>query len=162
MVEHGVSEWYLPARRGLHPLALSADELREWFPTIGGTLNADRRTSLLYPSRKGESKEAVHARALEAITRIVRSLDERIPSSGGERGRGETVVIFTHAATNIALARALCDDPGMDVRSGCCSVGKYERVRGRESERAGLGAWQRTMNGNCDFLQNGEEVTLTC
>mgnify|MGYP001584736483 FL=1 len=65
------------------------------------------------------------------------------------------VVIFTHAATNIAMARALMGRRE-SVRSGTCSVGKYVRKgQGRE----GLGEWARLMDGECGFLEKGEEVS---
>ncbi|GAA94809.1 hypothetical protein E5Q_01463 [Mixia osmundae IAM 14324] len=71
LVEHGLSEWYLPIRaasKGVHPRPGTAAHLSHSFTHI----NPDAHQSLLYPSRKGESEEALHERAKEILRLIVR------------------------------------------------------------------------------------------
>ncbi|KAM0749120.1 phosphoglycerate mutase-like protein [Meredithblackwellia eburnea MCA 4105] len=137
-VEHGVSEWYLPAKRGLHPRCLPASRLTEWFPLIDPS-----NLSLLYPSQKGETIAQIHERAANVIQLLLDKWD---------KDGVETVILFTHAATNIALGRSLTGNNELDIRSATCSVGKYER-RGDGK----LGQWEQTMNGSTHFLERGEE-----
>ena len=89
----------------------------------------------------------VHDRAEEVLRRLIARLDE-------QEGM-KVLVIFTHAATNIALARALMGDRDASVQSGCCSLGKYLRKR----EGDVVGAWERVLNGDCSHLEKGEEVS---
>ncbi|KAI5479846.1 hypothetical protein MNV49_002404 [Pseudohyphozyma bogoriensis] len=145
LVEHGVGEWYLPVRRGLHPRSHPAATLKTWFPTI----DPSAHDSLVYPTQKGESIVQIHDRAEDIIRRLVAKLDK----VEGLR----TVVIYTHAATNIAMGRALVGDREREIRSATCSVGKYVRVQGKEAESDGLGEWEMVSNGDCSFLKNGEE-----
>lgn len=72
----------------------------------------------------------------------------------------ETVILFTHAATNIAMGRALTGDREKDIRSATCSVGKYVRIEGKERDRDGLGLWEMVLNGETGFLERGEEVSV--
>ena len=77
----------------------------------------------------------------------------------------KSIVIFTHAATNIAMGRALLNDREVAIRSGTCSIGQYSRAGDLSlaKERDGLGAWESMMVGrSCDHLKKGEEVSLTC
>ncbi|KAL8277438.1 hypothetical protein RQP46_010160 [Phenoliferia psychrophenolica] len=139
--EHGISEWYLPVKRGLHPRSLPATRLTEWFPLIQPSTPD---ISMLYPTQKGETILEIHQRAKEALSLIIDKLDRE--------GEVETVVLFTHAATNIAMGRGLVGDFERSIQSGTCSVGKYVR-RGE----GGLGEWDQVMNGDCSMLERGEE-----
>lgn len=78
-----------------------------------------------------------------------------------EEGKVNTLVIYSHAATGIAMHRALFGDRETDVRSATCSVSKFRRVAGQEKERDGLGNWERLLNGDTSFLDRGEEVRLS-
>lgn len=143
-VEHGISEWYLPAKRGFHPQSLPAERLSEWFPLI-----TTAHSSILYPSRRGESGIEIHKRAEDVLRLLLEKWDK-------QEGL-ETVILFTHAATNIAMGRALTGDREKDIRSATCSVGKYVRIEGKERDRDGLGLWEMVLNGETGFLERGEE-----
>lgn len=124
-----------------HQRSLPAERLTEWFPLISTT-----HSSLLYPTQRGESIEQVHTRAADVLRLLIAKLD----AEGVKHA-----VIFTHAATNIAMARALMGNRE-SVRSGTCSVGKYVR---KGEGREGLGEWERVLDGECGFLEKGEEVS---
>ena len=109
----------------------------------------EEHSTVLVPSNKGESTEQVHTRAGQAIEALVHALEER-------REDLERIVCFTHAATNIAIARALIGEREADVRSGTCSVGKYTTAR-REKGAGLLGKCTQKMNGDCSMLSKGEE-----
>lgn len=95
----------------------------------------------------------MHARAEHVLRLLLRKLDE-LP---GVRN----VVFLSHAATTIALSRALGGDRDFHVKAATCSVSHFSRVRGRERERDGLGAWTRILNGDTSFLERGEEVSFS-
>ncbi|KAK4046643.1 cTPxI [Microbotryomycetes sp. JL201] len=146
LVEHGLSEWYLPVKRGLHPVCMSATELREYVPEVDDQAHA----SLVYPSRKGESVDEIHDRAEAVLQQLVTKYDK---VDGVKH-----LVLFSHAATGIAMSRALAGDRNLDVRSATCSVSAFKRVpeEGKGS-RGGLGSWRRILNGETSFLSRGEE-----
>ncbi|KEI36491.1 uncharacterized protein L969DRAFT_90813 [Mixia osmundae IAM 14324] len=162
LVEHGLSEWYLPIRaasKGVHPRPGTAAHLSHSFTHI----NPDAHQSLLYPSRKGESEEALHERAKEILRLIVRQYDEDIYAP-------RTILIVAHAAVNIALGRALIGERDARIHVGTCSLSAYRRTlepqdrRTREdAEYFGLGrqdvlgTWTCERNGDCSFLTSGEE-----
>ncbi|BGP36116.1 hypothetical protein JCM10449v2_000012 [Rhodotorula kratochvilovae] len=167
-IEPGLAEWYLPVRRGLHPALADPSFLHKFFPRVAvpssspsGT-DAGAWTPLLTPPRTGESIRAVHARCASLVPRLVRALEAR---------GAKTVVLFSHAATAIALSRAFAADlppallaqaaPGepeplgewrdeerLQVGAATCSVSKFLR----EGER-----WKREWDGRTDFLARGEE-----
>jgi len=56
-------------------------------------------------------------------------------------------VLVTHAATKIALCRALLDDPKAEVRCGICSISKFVREEDN---------WKRVLNGYARHLSCGE------
>lgn len=59
---------------------------------------------------------------------------------------------------NIALARALCGDRSLSVRSATCSLGEYHRQPNLDpAARGGLGEWDRVRDGDTSFLSRGEE-----
>lgn len=149
-VEHGLSEWYLPVKRGLHPRSLPADRLTKWFPTIAPPPQG--HDSLLYPPQTGESENQVHERAAEVLKLLVNNLDEEGVKS---------VVLYSHAATGIAMHRALFGEREAEVRSATCSVSKFKRVEGAIQDDKGLGKWERLLNGDTSFLERGEEVSIS-
>ncbi|KAM0792000.1 hypothetical protein ACM66B_007111 [Microbotryomycetes sp. NB124-2] len=147
LIEHGLSEWYLPVKRGLHPMCMSATELVEFVPEIDDKAH----TSLVYPSRKGESVDEIHDRAEKVLRELVRKFDK---VEGVKH-----LVLYSHAATGIAMSRALAEDRDLDVRSATCSVSAFKRdaTEDANSARDGLGKWRRILNGETSFLSRGEE-----
>ncbi|SCZ91517.1 BZ3500_MvSof-1268-A1-R1_Chr1-2g01461 [Microbotryum saponariae] len=146
LVEHGLAEWYLPVRRGLHPRSLPASELIEWIPRIAPTAHS----SLLYPSQRGETPHQLHERTTQVLTLLINHINSSPDPP-------KTIILFTHAATLIALGRTLIDDRECFVKAATCSVSRYELVKGKQKERDGLGRWEIKMNGDTSFLKGGEE-----
>ncbi|KAK4689472.1 transcription factor C subunit 7, partial [Tremellales sp. Uapishka_1] len=92
-----------------------------------------------------------------------------------------SVVIFAHAASVIALGRALTGDKTLHVSAGCASTSLYKRKSpephpspppttpsetkkmgnhagaGRHADVAGVGEWEIVWNGKADYLVNGVE-----
>ncbi|KZO98371.1 phosphoglycerate mutase-like protein [Calocera viscosa TUFC12733] len=111
-VEHGLSEWYMHVKpnTGLLPRPMHASALKEHFPIID-----DSKTSLYLPSRKGEDILGVHRRAAVTLNALVHTAD------------ASRILLVTHAATTIALVRALLRDFHLPIRVGCCSVSTLKR-----------------------------------
>ncbi|KAJ7783845.1 histidine phosphatase superfamily [Mycena maculata] len=129
-VEHGLSEWYSPVtpNTGLHPRPGSASSLHEYFPEI----DADAWTSLWYPPRVGEDVAEVHARARAFLELFIPAVERSLPRTH------KRMLLLSHAATTIALARALLDDAALPMRAGCCSLTEVVR----KPDAAVLGGWE--------------------
>ncbi|GAA5956364.1 hypothetical protein JCM3765_005643 [Sporobolomyces pararoseus] len=160
-IENGLGEWYLPVRKGLHPALSTSEFLGQFFPP---TLLAPHDSPtfwnpLLTPPRTGESMYEIHRRAQDFLKVVIPELEKR----GVEK-----VIVFSHAATCIALSRALAGDldemkeevegrewneqARLECRAATCSVSKFVRKEGQGSPK-----WDRAWNGKTDFLQGGEE-----
>lgn len=142
-------EWYLPVRKGLHPALSTAQFLSRFFPEgVLAPHDAPKAwVPLLTPPRTGESMHDVHRRAREFVDRLTSAVD---PTSV------ETVIVFSHAATCIAISRALAgdlevlyhpetsdpddarrssvdrklewrEDERLECRAATCSVSKFQR-----------------------------------
>ncbi|KAJ6610044.1 histidine phosphatase superfamily [Mycena sp. CBHHK59/15] len=121
-VEHGISEWYSPVAEGtgLHPRPGSAASLLQYFPT---EIDPDAWASVWYPSRKGEDVQKVHARVGAFLDVFVPEVERRFP------GAHRRILLVSHAATIIALARELLGDRALPLRVGCCSLTEVARRR---------------------------------
>ncbi|RDB29681.1 hypothetical protein Hypma_015480 [Hypsizygus marmoreus] len=115
-VEHGIAEWYSPVvpGTGLHPRPGSAASLQEHFPEIDPSWS-----SVWYPSRKGEDIEEVHARVDGFLEAFSAEIERRFP------GKHSRILLVSHAATVIALARSLVGDRTLPLRVGCCSLSVF-------------------------------------
>lgn len=116
---------------------------------------------------------AIHLRA----ARLSKLLTAALAAKGIRK-----VILFTHAATQIALCRALAgdvqegdpvlsqgaiepgqeeqlglwnDDERLSVAAATCSVSKFSAATMTTTTRE---AWQREWDGRTDFLERGEEV----
>src|SRR5690606_15752812 len=83
----------------------------------------------------------------------------------------QAIVLCAHAAPNIAMGRVLTGEPDRDVKVGTCSISTYKRkqpyvhpaVAPKDGEvvpwkgRGVVGGWEQTVNGDCSFLELGEE-----
>jgi transcription factor C subunit 7 len=98
------------------------------------------------PPRTGEEVEAVHQRAADFLQLFIITLEQRWP------GIHKQVVLMSHAATVIALARALTSDRNLSLRVGCCSV--TELVRPADAKRI-LGGWEARRLNDGTFLKDG-------
>nr|XP_031858087.1 uncharacterized protein CI109_006529 [Kwoniella shandongensis]KAA5525159.1 hypothetical protein CI109_006529 [Kwoniella shandongensis] len=110
---------YSPVRpnSGLHPRPSSPSKLIPFFPSQH---ISPEYQSTLFPSRKGESLAEIHDRAELFVEAWVGRVESEWPEV-------KCVVIFAHAASLIALGRALTGDRTLDVIAGCASTSLYQR-----------------------------------
>ncbi|KAK9464367.1 histidine phosphatase superfamily [Lipomyces arxii] len=137
--ENGVGEWYGKTRK-THPRAAPPTVLQTFFP----------RTKVDYepihvPSTSGETIEELHDRAGTVLSQMIKDCSSTPLIN--------TIVICAHAATIIALGRALVGQEGFDVRTGTCSVSKYVA----EPDNNDIGHWTCVENGAAGHLTEGEE-----
>lgn len=161
-LERGIGEWYKPDRDVI-PEPASFDILNNFFP---GKLNRNWTSSVI-PSNKGETEQDIFERCRTFWPIFIKNVEETFPNV-------ETILIVTHAATKIALGMNLLgfdncrdpiDDEGSIIRSGSCSLDKYELVHNDEDDDIDAEElpfeerhWRITMNGNTEFLTKGEEM----
>lgn len=120
--------------------AASVDVLASFFPQ--GTVNTGY-TPILGSTAVDEDYAQLMSRAANFIERFVAQLDKESPQIS-------TVFIVTHAATKIALGRAILNDPEAEIRTGVCSLDTYDR--------ADDGSWRATALGETHYLKDGEEM----
>jgi transcription factor C subunit 7 len=169
LCENGIGEWYGLARFD-HPSPAPPELLHSFFPRVRTAYNP-----VIVPSTKGEPIAEIHDRVAYALARIIEACDEEWRTEG----KGvKTVLLVGHAASNIAMGRALVGDPNADVKTGTCSLSVYRRRSPSPVVRAPLpvpseetpipetgwrggrgvgGGWVQVLNGDCGFLTNGEE-----
>jgi len=153
-VEHGISEWYPPVkpRTKLHPLQLSAPALKAYFPEID-----DSWSSVLHPSRRGEDSAALYRRIAGFLTVFVPEVQQRFSAVH------KRVLLVSHAATVIALARELVGDRGLRFRARCCSLTVLDRKATPvgNSASAGptaiVGDWTARLLGDDTHLKDGKQ-----
>jgi len=153
-IEHGLSEWYSPVKpgTGLHPRPGSATSLASYFsPDLIDT----SWKSIYYPSRKGETVEAVHDRTARFLDVLIPQVDEL------EGGKHKKILLVSHAATVITLIRELAGDRSIPVRVGCCSLSEARRKTGETK------GWDIIKVAEGDFLKEGlqrqwglEDITI--
>ena len=165
-------EWYGVARFD-HPSPGSPELLRKFFPTY----SASYKPSII-PSTNGETLEELHDRCAYTMLRIISDLDE-------EEGAPKAVLICTHAATLIAVGRALTGDMPEEVgtedfKPYTCGLSKFVRRKlprdGGERKqvlawskgeaipkvdwrdgKGVAGGWDCELNGDCSHLKDGAE-----
>ncbi|KAF2757189.1 phosphoglycerate mutase-like protein [Pseudovirgaria hyperparasitica] len=171
-IEHGLAEFFGRAHF-THPRPAALDVLSTHFDFID-----HGHTKFIESSVYGESIEALHARLAYTLHRLIEMLD-------AEQGAPRTLLICSHAASMIAMGRVLTgrmpEDPNEeDFRVGTCSLSVYERRAGQGQEGVETwdesrpeavpeldwqrgkgvgGGWNCVANGDCSFLQGGEEKT---
>lgn len=170
-VERGVGEFYGIARFD-HPSPAPIEELRRHFDY----LETDE-PPIVVPSTKGETIPQLHDRIAYCLQHLIHQadIDPRGPKA---------IVICTHAAVMIAIGRVLTgrmpsDVAEEDFKCFTCSFSKFTRRPSRVSlsidsswdpscpERIpdvgwrdghGVsGGWSCELNGDCSFLDGGEE-----
>ncbi|CEP63893.1 uncharacterized protein LALA0_S09e04852g [Lachancea lanzarotensis] len=154
-VERGIGEWYKPDRKVI-PEPASFAILNNFFPDkLSPSWDAT-----VVPSGKGETEQDIFTRCREFLPKFLSRIEKEFPNV-------ETILLMTHAATKIALgmnllgfdnAREPIDADGTTLRSGSCSLDKYELITGNSKVPFESKKWQLTMNGNTEFLTNGEEM----
>lgn len=115
-VEHGIAEWYSPVvpGTGLHPRPGSASSLQAYFSEIDPSWY-----TVWYPSRKGEDVEEIHARIDGFLGVFIPEIKRRYV------GKHSRILLVSHAATVIALARTLLGTKDLPLRVGCCSLSEF-------------------------------------
>lgn len=124
--------------------------------------------------KRGETKDEMFARTRQFLHVLDRQVSEEIPDA-------ENILLLTHAPIKISLGLNLLgfktvtevasnNDDITLIRSGCCSLDKYELEEGATSGKNTVNnddnetrslldsKWRITMNGNTVFLRNGEEM----
>lgn len=152
VLERGVGEWY-KVGRGIVPEPANYDRLNKFFNHLASAEVWDRDNTVgVIPSLQGESEEDIMKRCQKFWQLFIPKFEAMYPDI-------ENVLIVSHAATKIALGMSLLgfdnvlqsiDDKGTILRAGACSLDKYTRTPEDK--------WQIIMNGNCEFLSQGEEM----
>ncbi|AQZ18085.1 YNL108C and TFC7 (YOR110W) [Zygosaccharomyces parabailii] len=157
-LDAGLGEWYKPDREVI-PTPAQLEVLKNFFP---GKISDNWEPSVI-PSNKGENEEDLYLRCQQFWLVFIGKLERDFPNV-------ETVLLVTHAASKAALGMNLLgfsnwreplDEDGNIIRSGSCSLDKYELVPPTtEDESLPFEArqWRMTMNGNTEFLSKGEEM----
>ncbi|ORY76646.1 histidine phosphatase superfamily, partial [Protomyces lactucae-debilis] len=149
-IENGIGEWYgvVSHRTASHPSPATVSHLQRLFPPLSShcKLIHEGYQAQCVPSTRGESMADIHARAKHAIDLII---------ADAEAAGCKTILLCTHAATNIALGRALCGDATRTIPTPCASVAVYLRKEAYVPGR--LGGWQVERLGDCSFLEDGAE-----
>lgn len=126
-VEPGLGEFYGLARFD-HPQPATIEVLNQHFPH----LHAEKEP-IIVPSTKGESLPQLHDRIAYCLQKIIEKAD-------ADPSKPKALLICTHAAAMISIARALTglmpDDPHEDdFQCFTCSFSKFTR---RQKELEGL------------------------
>ena len=148
----GISEWYYPVEpgTGLHPRPSDASTLKRYFPEID-----DSWSSVWYPSRLGEGLAAVHDRVAGFLSVFVPEVQRRFD------GQHKRILLVSHAATAIVLARELVGNRDLSFQVGCCSLTVLDRkVAAAEGDLAPsaavvVGGWTATLLGDGSHLKEG-------
>jgi transcription factor C subunit 7 len=165
--ENGVGEWYGMARFD-HPSPATSKVLKGLFERYDENYEPE-----IKPSVNGETIEELHDRTAYALHRLIEKSD---------REGVKAILICTHAATLIAIGRALTgrmpeDTAEEDFRPFTCGVSTFVRKnkgsQAQVSRWEGLetkipevpwrggngvgGGWEITKSGDCSFLSGGEE-----
>ncbi|WRT65107.1 uncharacterized protein IL334_002049 [Kwoniella shivajii] len=150
-LEHGVMEWFSKAKAGsgLHTRPHEVSKLHEHFPN--DSLHPTYSPTY-HPNRRGESLEELWDRIETFMSVFIKRIENEYPDV-------KTISIFGHAATVIALGRALLDDPHAKIKAGTCSTSKYVRQIDQtgDQRKSPLGEWKIDWNGNTSYLPDGEE-----
>ncbi|PRP75096.1 hypothetical protein PROFUN_03932 [Planoprotostelium fungivorum] len=127
-VEYGLHEWSSPESV---PQPLPLHQLKELFPKIDTSYVSNQSL----PDR--ESREQFTAR----VQRTAEFLESTFATSEG------SLLAVTHASSVVTLGRALLRDYHATVRSGVCSISRYD---GKPQ------AWTHAFNGSSAHLKEGE------
>ena len=170
-LERGIGEWYRPDRKPVIPVPAGYEILSKYFPGI----ISPEWDSTLIPSEKGETEQEMYMRFKTFWPLFIERVEKEYPNV-------ECILLVTHAASKIALGMSLLgyDNPRMSlnengdkIRSGSCSLDKYEILKKSydtldetdDQNQTSLTyipfndrKWVLTMNGNTEFLSGGEEM----
>jgi transcription factor C subunit 7 len=100
-IDLGIGEWHGLLHNSNspdHPVPLDIDKWPSYFPEI----EFRRGETGIKAAPRGETMSDIHNRVQKALDIIIRQADQ---------DGLHTIILCTHAATNIALGRALTGDP---------------------------------------------------
>jgi transcription factor C subunit 7 len=145
----GLSEWYYPVEpgTGLHPRPSSASILKAYIPEID-----DSWSSVWYPSRQGEDATALHNRLAGFLTVLIPEVQRRFD------GVHKRILLVSHAAPVVALARELLGDRELSFRAACCSLTVLDRkdaIAGDSPRPVVIGDWTPRILGDGGHLKDG-------
>ncbi|CAI4036414.1 hypothetical protein SMKI_15G2580 [Saccharomyces mikatae IFO 1815] len=170
-LERGIGEWYRPDRKPVIPVPAGYEILSKYFPGI----ISPEWDSTLTPSKKGETEQEMYIRFKTFWPLFIEHVEKEYPNV-------ECILLVTHAASKIALGMSLLgycnprmplNENGDKIRSGSCSLDKYEILRKSYDTIDDVDSqnqtaltyvpfkdrkWVLTMNGNTEFLSGGEEM----
>lgn len=151
VLERGVGEWYKKDREVI-PIPANYDSLQRFFPKLADEKIWHRDNTVgVIPDVTGETEEDIMARGYAFWKLFIPVIEKKFPAI-------ETVLIVTHAATKLALGMSLLghsnvfeplDKENNTLRAGVCSLDKFVWDSGK---------WNLKMNGNTEFLAEGEEM----
>jgi transcription factor C subunit 7 len=166
--EPGLGEWYGMHRTG-DPVPASPEVLKSFFPMYSQTYKP-----IWVPDSKGECIRELHDRAAYTLAGIIQTLDK-------DPTAPKSILICTHAATFMALSRALTgrfpdDISAQDFYPWTASLSTFKRrtsveITAQLDSQAGDalpdlnwrngngvgGVWECVINGDCSFLSGGED-----
>lgn len=88
--------------------------------------------------------DQIHERAHSVLSDLISEVESRFPNH-------KRVLLVSHAATAIALARDLAGDREQPLRVGCCTLSEFSRKVGG----AGSGSWEVKKLAEAEFLTGG-------
>ena len=98
----------------------------------------------------------MHDRAAGFVSAFVPEVPRRLTRNGGSGPA--RVLLVSHAATVIALARALVGDRTLPLRIACCSLTRVERKAGVvDGVQPIEGAWEARLLGDGSHLKDGNQ-----
>lgn len=112
--------------------------LSTFFPRLDTTYHP-----IISETAVNENYRELMDRASYFITELIKTLDNNSPDI-------DTILLVTHAATKIALGRALLKDEDAEIRTGVCSLDTYVR--------SDKNTWIAKTIGETHFLAHGEEM----
>lgn len=151
-LERGVGEWY-KVNRGVIPAPANYDTLNKFFSHLTTADEWDRDNTVgVIPSLSGETEDQILERCKTFWTKFIPVFEQKYPEI-------LSILIITHAATKIALGMSLMgydsvfeylDEDKTVLKAAACSLDKYKKSSD---------GWELLMNGNCEFLSQGEEMS---
>lgn len=138
-----MSEWLSRLSYDKSPLPAPTSDLANKY--FSPSLIDESYTPVIDHSTVGETYDQLLARTKDFVAKLIARLDSEAPHI-------ENILIVTHAATKIALGRALLHDDYIDIRTGTCSLDTY--VRDPEAPEN----WIAKSLGQTSYLTNGEEM----
>ncbi|TRM66379.1 histidine phosphatase superfamily [Schizophyllum amplum] len=148
-VEHGLAEWYSPAKpgSGLHPRPGSTESLKTHFAEI----DPEGWSPVWYPSRKGESVTEVHDRCGGFLSTLIPEVDRRWEN------KHQRILLVSHAATTIALIHELVGDRSDDFRVGCCTLSELVKSPGSDTSESVVGKYKVIKLADGSHMEKGAD-----